>query len=177
MVIKDTGILRTGSFDTDFVKEVKDAGGKNITKCYQCGTCVGFCPGGMTTSFRTRKVIRKAVMGRKDEVLASRDIWFCTTCYTCYERCPRGVNPTDVIIAIRNIAAREGLVPENFKKSARNLLSTGHIVPLQEPIKKNREELGLDPEPPTTLVSMKALEEVKKIADVVGTKELLGLEE
>jgi heterodisulfide reductase subunit C len=177
MVIKDTGVVRIGSLDRDFIEKIKEAGGENITKCYQCGTCVGFCPGGMATSLRTRKIIRKAVMGRKEEVLGSKDIWMCTTCYTCHERCPRGVNPTDVIIAIRNVAAREGFVPENFKKSARNLLDTGHIVPLQEPIRKRREELDLAPVPPTTLMVEGALKEVQRIAEVVGTRELLRLED
>ncbi|NOZ76545.1 MAG: 4Fe-4S dicluster domain-containing protein [Euryarchaeota archaeon] len=128
MVIKETGILRTASGDGEFVEMIKEAGGENITRCYQCGTCVGSCPGGMSTPYRTRKVIQKALMGRKEEVLESREIWYCTTCFTCYERCPRGVDPTEVIIAIRNVAVKEGIVPENFKKSARNLLATPQVT-------------------------------------------------
>ena len=49
-----------------------------------------------------RTIIRKILLGMRKE------IWMCSNCYTCYERCPQDVKFTDIIFALRNIAAREG---------------------------------------------------------------------
>lgn len=167
--------LGNKKLDFTFVEEVKDAGGGDISACYQCGTCVASCPAGMTTPYRIRKVIRKAVLGLKEDVLSGQEIWKCTTCFTCHERCPRGVNPIEVIIALRNLAIRYGYTPENFKNSLINLAATGHVVPLNQEVMEFRRELGLEDEPPTTLTSREGLLEVQKILESTKIGKKLGI--
>jgi len=44
------------------------------------------------TSYRTRKLIRKAQLGLEEDIMKyPRPCGPCTTCYACVERCPVGV--------------------------------------------------------------------------------------
>jgi len=149
--------------DTKFVEELNAAGGENAKMCFQCGTCTASCPSGRTTSYRTRKLIRMAQLGLKDDIIKSDDLWQCTTCYTCEERCPRGVPIVDVVIALRNIAVKNGKMFENHKKTATALIKSGHTVMINDDIKKLRKDLGLEEVPPTVLANDKA----KKDFDVI----------
>lgn len=167
--------IRTRKLDPHFVKDVIGAGGENILSCFQCGACVGGCPAGRATPYRMRRIIGKARLGLKEEVLSSRDLWLCTTCYTCYERCPRDANPTDVILALRNLAVKKGYCPENFKNSVKTLVDSGHLVPLLPEVRRFRKELSIDEIPPTAIKSKKALREVKRILEIMGTAKLVGL--
>lgn len=110
----------------------------------------------------------------KEEVLSSKDVWLCTTCYVCYDRCPRKVNPTDVIYALRNIAIREGYMLKPHKKVASYLLKTGHMVPLVDKIKDMRGNLGLEEIPPSTYKTEKALNEVKSLLKLTGFDKIVG---
>ena len=74
---------------------------------------------------------------------------YVPTCYRCYERCPRDVKPTDVIIEIRNMAVQAGKMHPGHKKVVDLLKTTGHAVPINDQIRQQRIELGLDELPPT----------------------------
>ncbi|NOZ76546.1 MAG: hypothetical protein GXO65_02480 [Euryarchaeota archaeon] len=50
-------------------------------------------------------------------------------------------------------------------------------MPLRDPVGKHRVQLGLEPVPPTVQRDPQALEEVRRIGELVGTKERLRLEE
>jgi heterodisulfide reductase subunit C len=101
---------KTKKIDFDFVNEIAAApGGKDIKKCIQCGTCTSSCairekaPG-----FNPRKIIAKAILGLKDEVLSSDEIWYCARCQYCIANCRKDISPGDIITAIRTVAIREG---------------------------------------------------------------------
>ena len=106
-----------------------DAGLEKIRACINCGTCTGSCPSGRRTAYRTRSAIRKALTG-DESVLQDIDIWLCSTCYYCYERCPRDIPVTDMIIKLRNIAVEEGYILDNhFNLADKIFYETGHGVP------------------------------------------------
>ena len=157
----------------EFTRKVIDAGGKTVNLCFQCGTCTGSCPSGRQTAFRVRKVVRRAQLGFEEDVLPSDDLWLCTTCFTCYERCPRGVEIVDIIMALRNMAVRKGHMAEQHRKVAELISKTGHMVTLRDEDKALRTKLGLKGVPPTVLDDPKALEEVKKIAALCGFDKLV----
>ena len=98
-------IISNEDIDSDFVDKIVEAGADRLRTCIQCGTCSSVCPSGQRTAFRTREIIRKAILGLKNEVLSSPDLWLCTTCYTCLERCPRQIKVTDAILIMRNMAS------------------------------------------------------------------------
>jgi len=158
----------------EFTKRVIDAGGDTLNLCFQCGTCTGSCPSGRYTAFRVRKMIRKAQLGLKDEVLPSDDLWYCTTCYTCYERCPRGVDIPGIVLAIRNIAVQEGYMKEAHKKTASFIVNNGHLMSLKDEHKALRKDNGLDEVPPTVLMYEDALKSVKSIIEKTEFEKLIG---
>lgn len=158
--------------DPEFTRKVIEGGGETVNLCYQCGTCTGSCPSGRQTAYRVRKVIRQAQLGLKDDILPHDELWMCTTCYTCYERCPRGVAIVDIIMALRNVAVREGYMAEAHRKTAMNLASTGHMVPIDDKRKALRKKLGLDEEPNTVAIDEKALDDFKRIIKATGFDKL-----
>lgn len=170
-------IIDSEDIDPDFVDELVEAGADRIRTCIQCGTCSSVCPSGRSTAFRTRELMRKAVLGLRDEVLSSPDLWLCATCLTCLERCPRQIKTTDAIIYMRNMAVKEGYMLPEHRKTSLKLLETGHAVPIDEPNKVKRKELGLDEIPPTVHSDKKALEDVMKIMERTGFKTLIAKSE
>ena len=54
--------------NTEFYNESAANGGANVKLCFQCGTCTAGCPSGQETAYRTRKVMRMAQLGLKDDL-------------------------------------------------------------------------------------------------------------
>ena len=151
-----------------FTEEIAKNGGSSVLLCFQCGTCTAGCPSGKITAYRTRKLMRAAQLGLKEETIKSDDLWQCTTCYTCAERCPRDVQIVDVITALRNIAVANGKLFEGHKKVALNLVKFGHTVDNPDKIKALRKELGLPENPPTVLDNEAAKADFDKILKATG---------
>lgn len=125
---------------------VNRPGGETLTRCYQCGTCASSCPvAKVTEKFNPREVIRKALLGEKEEVLSGDSIWLCSSCYNCQERCPQKVEIADVIYALRNAAIKEGNIPNIYSEFTDALIRDGRIVPLSKFLEKKRPEVGLPP--------------------------------
>jgi len=163
--------------DPDFVNALVKAGADRIRTCIQCGTCSSVCPSGRRTAFRTREIIRKALLGLREEVLSSPDLWLCATCLTCLERCPRQIKTTDAIIIMRNMAVQEGYMLPEHRKASKKLLETGHAVPIDEKNMKIRGELGIGEIPPTVHSHDDALNQVKEIMEKTGFRKLIETEE
>lgn len=164
-------------FDSDFIETIVEAGADRIRTCIQCGTCSSVCPSGRRTAFRTRELMRKALLGLKDEVLSSPDLWLCATCFTCLERCPRQIKVTDAIVIMRNMAVEEGFMLPQHKGTSKKLLETGHAVPLdKERWGDLREKVGLERIPPTVHSDKKALADVQEIMKRTGFKKLVEKE-
>ena len=157
----------------EFISELSAAGGANVKLCFQCGTCTAGCPSGKITAYRIRKLMRMAQLGLKEDIISSEDLWQCTTCYTCEERCPRGVPIVDVVIALRNIAVANGKMFPAHKKTGQNLVAYGHAVAINDKIKAQRKELGLDEVPPTVLANEKAMADLSVILEATGFKKLV----
>jgi heterodisulfide reductase subunit C len=92
----------------DLVKEVEELCGENLFGCYQCGTCSAGCPFIEDMDLSPDEVIRYVILDKK-EVLNSKTIWLCAACYTCAERCPRDINITKIMEALRQIILRKNI--------------------------------------------------------------------
>lgn len=90
----------------ELVKEVEDLCGENLFGCYQCGTCSAGCPFVDEMDLTPDEIIRYVILDRP-EVLNSKTIWLCSSCFTCAERCPRDINITKVMEALRQIILRK----------------------------------------------------------------------
>lgn len=98
-------------------KEIVDAlrtkGGEAFKHCYQCGLCDTVCPWNRVRSFSMRRLIRQATFGLTE--IESDDLWRCTTCGRCPQRCPRGVGILEVGIASRRLATEFGVFPDSAR--------------------------------------------------------------
>lgn len=90
-----------------FVGKVEEISGQNLLACYQCGKCSAGCPSISDMDILPNQIIRYAQLGFKDELLQSKSIWICASCFTCNARCPKGVKVAEVIEAIRQILLRK----------------------------------------------------------------------
>jgi heterodisulfide reductase subunit C len=61
-----------------------------------------------------RQVIAMFRAGAIEELLESRTIWLCASCYHCTLRCPAQIQITDLIYALKRIAIEEGIFPKRF---------------------------------------------------------------
>ena len=85
-LLTDKELLTDANRDPDFTAEFIDAGIETVQHCFQCGTCSGSCPSGRRTPYKVRQIVRKCLLGLKEEVITDDALWMCTTCYTCQER-------------------------------------------------------------------------------------------
>ena len=133
-------MIKSSEIDDSFIEKMRSTGGKTINLCFQCGTCSGICPVGRLVPLRTRRLIRKALLGLKEKAITSEDLWLCMVCYRCYERCPRGVNIPSVILAIRDQAVSMGILPpKGYLEMAKSLLERGIMQVPQEVYTKDFE--------------------------------------
>ena len=176
-LLTDTELLNDSNRDPDFTAEFIDAGIETVKHCFQCGTCSGGCPSGRRTPYKVRQIVRKCLLGLKDEVITSDDLWMCTTCYTCQERCPRSVKIVEIIKKARNIAAHAGYMAKAHKMTGVNVIKTGHGVPINDATKALRVKIGLTELPPTTHTYPEALEEVQKLCKITAFDDLVGYDE
>ncbi|MDH5655954.1 MAG: 4Fe-4S dicluster domain-containing protein, partial [Spirochaetia bacterium] len=90
--------------DIGFIKELKQNGGEELSKCYQCATCTVAC--NLTPLDRPfpRREMVLAQWGSADKLIYNSDVWLCHNCGDCSDKCPRGANPAETLAAIRNVS-------------------------------------------------------------------------
>ena len=94
--------------DPKFKDEVTSVpGGKNIKRCFQCGTCSASCPMWQHMDALPRKIMHMAQLGMKEEIEKKNTSWICSSCHTCNVRCPRGVDLPKVMEALRLMTLRK----------------------------------------------------------------------
>lgn len=173
-LLKENDIYSMDDIDKEFTQKFIDAGLETVDHCFQCGTCGGGCPSGRRTPYRVRQIVRKCLLGLKEEVISDPALWMCTTCYTCQERCPRSVQIVGIIKMARNVAAQAGYMADAHKATGSFVIKSGHGVPINDKTKALRKDIGLAEVPPTTHAFPEALKEVQDICAACGFDKLIG---
>jgi heterodisulfide reductase subunit C len=172
-------VIDESELDPNFAKEIQKYGGKDVMTCLQCGNCTGVCPISLKIDYKTRSIIKFCQFGLKKYTLGTR--WVCATCYRCYEHCPADLNPAEVMIALRHIAVREGIIPPFVKTAVTNLVKYGQSVKPDPEIEKIRRELGLkrvhseDPEFASVIREIQVLVHASKYDKLIGIQEEVKL--
>lgn len=78
-----------------------------LRACIQCGTCSASCPNEFAMDRTPRLLWQMVLMGQTAEIFKTRTFAMCSTCYYCTLRCPRGLPLTEVMNALKRIAARD----------------------------------------------------------------------
>lgn len=140
-------MIDSKSLDARFKDLVaSEPGGEHLKRCFACGTCTAGCPVREATErYNPRKIIRMVLLGLKEEVLSNPFIWLCSSCYTCFERCPQDVRIPELMTALRNIAVREGHVPPAVRTQLDMLTSHGRLLEITDFENEKRKEAGLPP--------------------------------
>jgi len=63
---------------------------------------------------------------RLEELSQRPEIWDCTTCYTCAARCPKGLEPMEVLIGLRSIQIEEGRVQPTVRDALESIFKDGN---------------------------------------------------
>jgi len=100
-----------------------EAGGEALKKCYQCGTCTGTCPWTPITHFNIRMLVRLSQLGLEG---MDENMWSCSTCKFCVDRCPRGVEVIDLVRAIRNVYSNGGRLPQSLRAFVGSMSARGN---------------------------------------------------
>jgi heterodisulfide reductase subunit C len=157
--------------DPKFREEISSMpNGEELSACFACSTCTAACPIANQWDFKPHQLIRMMLLGMRAEVLSSKEIWECLTCFECQERCPQKVRVTDIFFDCKNLAAEEGNIPENILALARSLIEKGQLYEVINDWE--REDLNLEPEVPGL-----STEELKSILKGTRTGKLVGGDE
>ena len=98
-----------------------------LLACIQCGKCTGGCPMAIKTRLNPRNLVyRLLIAGNGFDLEGREELWDCTTCSTCYSRCPKQVNPMEAIIALRSAFVEKGRVHPNVKTALESTFRHGN---------------------------------------------------
>ena len=88
------------------IKLIKERSGTDTRKCMKCGKCTGRCPAYADMDIKPHQFVSYIEKGKINELLESKSLYTCLSCFACVERCPRGVAPQAVIEAVRQEVIR-----------------------------------------------------------------------
>jgi len=95
--------------------------------CIQCGKCTGGCPVSRKTVLNVRDLIYHLLLsGNSFKLDGIEELWDCTTCNTCAARCPKEVNPMEVIVGLRSVIIEGGRIPKTVKSALHTTFTQGN---------------------------------------------------
>lgn len=96
------------SRNKSFRDEIGSLSGQSIVSCYQCGECTAGCPVAYASDITPNQTMRMVQLNQEKAALSSSMIWLCVGCETCATRCPRGVELSKVMDALREASVQRG---------------------------------------------------------------------
>ena len=88
-------------------EEIIRISGVDPKKCMKCGKCSATCPAYDEMEYHPHQFVSMVRKGRIEELMASKSIYLCLSCFACIERCPRNVEPAKLIEAVRLAVVRQ----------------------------------------------------------------------
>lgn len=134
---------------------------ENLGYCQNCGACTASCPMArvIPEKYNPRTLIQKVLMD-PEKTAKTEELWLCAWCYRCTERCPQGIQPTEIFLLTRNFATETEQIPRNPKMIINEIIRSGRSMAYDEFIDELRDDYDL---PPIGAVPESVLEEQRKI--------------
>ena len=101
-------IIKLDDKGVEFLEKIIELSGETITLCDQCGTCSGGCPFITEMDVNPSQIMRQVMLGQKD-IMNTKTMWICASCFTCTVRCPRDLDVSKVSEALRQVKLREAI--------------------------------------------------------------------
>ncbi len=118
-------VIHTSS---EFRDEFFARGGENAARCYQCATCSSVCELAPANAPFPRRQILWAQWGLVDRLIADPGPWLCHQCNDCTVRCPREVNPGDVMAVARAVVVERLATPAFLGRLVGNVKKTWPLL-------------------------------------------------
>ncbi len=116
------------SIHPELIDDIKKYGAFDFTACYNCGNCTAVCNLSEENANFPRKMIRYSMLGLKEEILSSKELWLCYSCGDCSTTCPRQAEPADLMAGLRRYAIanyeKTGLTKLIFKSNIFSIVLT-----------------------------------------------------
>lgn len=143
--MESSNIINVDETDPKFIRRLSsESGSSDLSKCFQCGVCTASCPvREVDEKFSPRRVMKLAKLGLKNKLFRSEEIWLCSLCFVCQERCPQNVRPPEVMTVLKNMAAAEGVAPPQLQKLVEALAKIGRVYKIDDFTLDERVERGL----------------------------------
>jgi len=99
----------------------------DLLGCIQCGRCTGGCPVTVRTPLNVRRFVNDAMDDERLEELSGKpEIWDCTTCNNCSLRCPKGLDPFEVLLGLRSMKAEDGNIEPTARDALESMFNNGN---------------------------------------------------
>lgn len=103
--------------DLQFKRDILGLDARDLTSCYQCGTCSVVCPIASDAEPFPRKEMIWVQWGLKDRLMGDAAVWLCHQCSLCNTYCPRDAKPANVMAALRDYSITHFAVPKFIGKA------------------------------------------------------------
>ncbi len=88
--------------ENNFLKEeVLRISGVNPLKTMTSGKCSANCPAYDEIEYHPHQFVYMVEKGEIEELMKSKSIYRCLSCFACVERCPRQVEPAKLVEAVK----------------------------------------------------------------------------
>lgn len=115
--------VRIGKAKGELIDLIARISGEDFSLCYQCGNCTAGCPAAFAMDVPPHQVVRLLQIGQEERLLSSHAMWVCVSCLQCYSRCPKGVDVSKIMEALRQVTLRRGRDGVEVKTLPVDLLS------------------------------------------------------
>ena len=140
---------------------------EDLYECYQCARCTGSCPAmEVAPAIGPRETIIRCLNLGHQQVVEDERLWLCCTCNVCEDRCPQKIPIYDLLVALRNSAARRGNIPGRLSMSIELLAKTGRSMIVHQ-LDEMRAHHGLDPLPSAPVEEIRQILRKTQLDEVV----------